>query len=119
MEQLRSHLRSKKGGAMKKDDFFALLNEVDKYLRAKVALEEVADGNPQFYKDYARIMKKELRLGENNRFRAFLADIFVNTSPTKSATDSEISQKVVSPVLDRFVTLAMTLSDPSIIKTNP
>jgi len=95
-------------------------------------MNELPNGKQCFLRDFNRILQKELRLAENNRFKGFLSDLFYNTTSTgydqKTAYDSdfedaddvpiEVSPTVMSPLLDRFVNFAMTLHDPSVIKSN-
>lgn len=89
--------------------------DVDKYVNAYIS----NIGDDQYQQVVKSVLREELNLHSNSRFKAFVADVAVNTMDVaESSADAGSSESLRLPVLDRFINLFLSLRDPKFISRN-
>lgn len=89
--------------------------DVDKYVNAYIS----NIGDKQYQQVVKSVLREELNLHSNSRFKAFVADVAINTMDVaESSADARSSETLRLPVLDRFINLFLSLRDPKFTSRN-
>ena len=89
--------------------------DVDKYVNAYIS----NIGDEQYQQVVKSVLLEELNLHSNSRFKAFVADVAINTMDVAgSPADARGSESLRLPALDKFINLFLSLRDPRFTSRN-